>query len=340
MIVDALTYDDVALCPGYSEIRSRKDPDTSTSLMGLALKTPIVSANMDTITESDMAIAMWKAGGVGVLHRFMEVERNCDEYEKVTSAGAECMISIGASGDWLHRAKSLYSVGARRFVIDIAHGHSILVKEVISEMRQHFGNDVKIMAGNVATEEALIDFKIWGADCVKVGVGGGSVCTTRLITGFGVPMFTSILECSEAARRHGLEIVADGGIRTSGDISKAVVAGANAVMVGKLLAGVAEAPGEISYSPVSGVGILIKKEYKGMSSVSTRQRIGSSALPEGIDTEVVAAGTVEQTIAELTSGLKSGMSYAGANNLSEMRKVRWMRQSHHGAIEGTPHVHR
>lgn len=330
----ALTYDDITLVPDYSEIVSRKQPNSSTIIMGLELKTPIISANMDTVTESKMAIAMWKAGGIGALHRFMDVEKNCSEYLAVKAAGAECLVSIGAT-NWWDRAEALYGAGARYFIIDIAHGHSMLVRDVIKKMREEFGNDVKIMAGNVATASAVNHMKLWGADAVKVGVGGGSICTTRVVTGFGVPMFTSVLECSKAARQAGIQCVADGGIRSSGDIVKAIVAGADAVMVGRLLAGVEETPGEVYHTSNLVTG---KKEYKGMSSASTRQRIGSTALAEGIDAEVFAFGTAEQKVNDLTAGLKSGMSYAGATELADMRRVRWMRQTAHGTIEGSPHI--
>jgi IMP dehydrogenase len=327
----ALTYDDVTLVPDFSDIESRKDPDPSTNIMGLELKTPIISANMDTVTESKMAIAMWKAGGLGILHRFMDVQKNCDEFRAVKAAGCECMVSIGAGPDWWPRAEALYNAGARHFVIDIAHGHSTLVKEVLKKMRVEFGDEVKIMAGNIATASAVNHMKLWGADAVKVGVGGGSICTTRVVTGFGVPMFTSVLECAKAARAAGMQCVADGGIRASGDIVKAIVAGADAVMVGRLLAGSEETPGET-------FGSIPTKKYQGMSSASTRQRIGSTALAEGIDAAVAAGGTAVQRINDLTAGLKSGMSYAGARELSDMRRVRWMRQTSHGAIEGTPHI--
>ncbi len=334
----ALAYDDITLCPEYSEIRSRKDPSPRCSIMGLDLETPILSANMDTITESKMAIAMWESGGLGVLHRFMNVEKNCEEYRAVRITGAECLVSIGAN-DWWSRAEALYSEGARRFVIDIAHGHSVLVKDVVERLRKEFGDTVKIMVGNIATEGAVHAAKRWGADAVKVGVGGGSICTTRLVTGFGVPMFTSILECSKAARSSQLEVVADGGIRTSGDIVKAMVAGATGVMVGRLLAGSSETPGEED-SVVSSTSIqpIYVKQYRGMSSASTRQRIGSSALAEGIDAVVLSTGSVKGKVEDLTAGLKSGMSYAGAKTLEEMLRVRWMRQTSHGTIEGTPHI--
>lgn len=325
----ALTYDDITLVPSYSEIRSRRDPISKCSIMGLELRTPILSANMDTITESKMAIAMWESGGLGVLHRFMTVAKNCEEYRAVRASGAECLVSIGAN-DWWDRAEALYSEGARRFVIDIAHGHSILVKEVVIRLRKEYGASVGIMLGNVATADAVHAAARWGADAIKVGVGGGSICTTRLVTGFGIPMFTSILECSKVAREHDLELIADGGIRTSGDIVKAVVAGASAVMVGRLLAGTEESPGETI--------ALNKKAYRGMSSASTRERIGSTALAEGIDAEVYVTGSVKAKIEELTAGLKSGMSYGGARTLEEMQRVRWMRQTSHGTIEGTPHI--
>lgn len=333
----ALTYDDVTLVPEFSDIASRKDPSTECSIMGLELKTPILTANMDTITESKMAIAAWNAGGVGVLHRFMDVEKNCEEYANVRIAGAECMVSIGAK-DWLPRAEALYSAGARLFVIDIAHGHSSLVRDVITTMRDKYGNDVRIMAGNVATSSAVRSLKEWGADAVKVGVGGGSICTTRVVTGFGIPMFSSVFDCALAARKLGMDVIADGGIRSSGDIVKALVAGASGVMVGRLFAGTDETPGE-SWESTNEMGFpRKKKQYNGMSSVSTRVRIGSSALAEGIDAVVECQGSVAGKIQDLTAGIKSGMTYGGCRTVHQLRRVKFLQQTPHGTIEGTPHI--
>lgn len=327
----ALTYDDVTLRPKYSHIKSRRDPDPATQLMGMSLKVPILSANMDTITEHEMAIAMANSGAVGVLHRFMDIDKNVEELKKVYDAvGDHCMVSIGAK-DWQTRAKALHKAGATQFVIDIAHGHSVLVEEVIKELRSEYGNSIHIMMGNIATAEGVHHAADWGADSVKVGVGGGSICTTRLVTGFGVPMFSSVLECSKAALQYDIKVVADGGLKTSGDIVKAFVAGAHAVMVGRLLAGTYETPGSI----ISGTN---NKSYRGMSSASTRDRIGSTALAEGIDAVVALSCPVEEKIADLVAGIKSGMSYGGASTLKDLTSVEWMRQTPHGAIEGTPHI--
>lgn len=358
----ALSWDDVCLIPQFSNIISRSDPDTSVVLtgkcnrspdVGVRLSTPIISANMDTITESKMAIAMWNAGGIGVLHRFMPLERQIQEYHEVRRAGAECFVSLGLS-NVTTTIRQFYAVGAKKYVIDVAHGHCVRMKEVIQEVRAH-APDILIMAGNVATPEAVYDLAEWGADIIKVGIGGGSICKTRIVTGHGVPMFTSVMECSRAADLVNVQIVADGGIKNSGDIVKAFVAGADAVMIGSLLSGTDETPGEFelsesmknlaaSVNPLAIPNSAKVKVYRGMASAEAQgdRQWGSNGVkvaPEGVSTYVQCKGPVEPIIQELTMGLKSGMSYCNARNLRQIwLNAKWREQSHSAYVEGTPHI--
>lgn len=340
-----LGYDDVTLIPKYSEIMSRSDPDTSVSLHGLSLKTPIISANMDTITESKMAIAMFQAGGIGALHRFMSIDDNVENYKQVKAAGCECFVTVGVK-DYVDRSAALYDAGARYFIIDIAHGHSLLMKNALVFMRQKY-KDMTIMAGNIATGQATRDLLEWGADIIKVGVSAGSICKTRVVTGHGVPMFSSILECAHELdgflgrdRGRGKYLIADGGIKSSGDVMKAFVAGADAVMIGSLLSGTDETPGNVVY-PMSG---LPSKQYRGMASSEAQgdRGWGSNGLttaPEGVSALVPCKGPVNNILKETTMGLKSGMSYCNSENLYQIPlKAEWRQQTLSGYYEGIPHI--
>jgi len=340
-----LGYDDVTLIPQYSEIISRSDPSTTLKIGNFKLSTPIIAANMDTITESEMAIKMWQIGAVAGLHRFMSVDQNVLEYKKVRAASAECFVTIGAK-DYKERATALYDAGARNFIIDIAHGHSLLMKNVLMFLRPF--KDVLIMAGNVATAEATKDLLNWGADIIKVGVSAGSICKTRVVTGHGVPMFSAVLECANEAANHKTPnwVIADGGIKAAGDIVKALVAGADGVMLGSLLAGTNETPGRIvevvAEYPVYSVSR--KKEYRGMASNEAQKNLTTktenlSPASEGVSTYVDLKGSVESVINELTMGLKSGMSYCNATSLNQIQvRAKWKQQTMSGYYEGTPHI--
>ena len=330
----ALSYDDVTLIPQYSEIESREHPDTTVTLGGLKLSAPIISSNMDTVTEDEMAIAMWKTGGVGALHRFMSIDDNLAMYSKVKTSSADCFVSVGVN-DWDDRMTSLYNVGARYVIIDVAHGHTKMMRDAIMGLRKKFGYDIYIMAGNVATGEAAVDLARWGANAVKVGVGGGGVCKTRVVTGHGVPMFTSVMECADALEKSEfvVDLIADGSIKASGDIAKAIVAGADAVMIGGLLGRCSEAPGE---RLAGGTKIV-----RGMASHAAQVDRGATTLPaeEGVEATVKITGPVSKTMDALVRGLKSGMSYSGAYNLTRLRvSGKWREQTQIGHFEGTPHI--
>ncbi len=347
----ALSFDDVCLIPQYSEIVSRSHPDPTVCLMGkrytnesVQLRTPVISSNMDTITEHAMAIAMCEAGGIGAIHRFMSVDKQVEEFKLVQVAGAQCFMTLGIT-DFMPALERLYVAGARRFIIDIAHGHSVLMKNALTSAKARFPTTL-IMAGNVATAEGVRDLAKWGADVVKVGVGGGSICKTRMVTGHGVPMFSCIQECSAQANTLGVQIVADGGIKTSGDIVKAIAGGADAVMLGSLLSGTDETPGITIETPAGNdFGDVVRmKSYRGMASAEAQgsRQWGSNGVkvaPEGVATYVHCKGPVKEIIHELTMGLKSGMSYCNAMTLQQVQwKAVWREQSHSAFVEGTPHI--
>lgn len=466
-----LTFDDVLLVPKFSKIRSRKDTVTTTRLVGdIELSIPIVSANMDTVTESEMAITMAKEGGMGIIHRFMGLEEQTLQVSRVKrtesilienpytltesatiadvkhlmnerNVGGILIVSkngtlkgivttrdirfqeegsvnvsevmtkrkdltvapkkttieealkimektrieklplvdrqdrlsglitakdilkrkqfpnatkdykgrlrvgaaIGVKGDFIERAKGLEKVGTDVLVLDIAHGHSQHAIEAIRKIKKAV--DVPLIAGNVATKDGVLDLIRAGADSIKVGVGSGSICITRVVTGSGVPQLTALDDCSKISREHGVTLIADGGIRNSGDITKALVAGADTVMVGSLLAGTDESPGEIVYR-----GNYRYKITRGMASAAARKdqisRAGKEILeadlsdyvPEGVEAIVPYKGSAVNVVRQLVGGLRSGLSYCGASNLKELRNNgEFIRITDVGLKESLPH---
>lgn len=327
----AYTFDDIILIPKYSTLRSRSEADTSFKFWTYERPTPIISANMETITGSEMAITMWDLGGIGALHRFWSIEKNVKEYEKVLASYADCLVSVGVNGDAKERAEALFKAGARMFVVDIAHGHCIMMKEMLTWLKEKWGNQIFVVAGNIATGQAAKDLYDWGADCVKVGVGPGSVCTTRVVTGHGMPQFSAINEVDYWSYHYQRPMIADGGMRSSGDIVKAIVAGANCVMIGGLLAGTKETPGNVI---TDGSGNM-KKVFKGSASYDR----GPGVAKEGIEIEVPYKGEIESVIKELVAGIRSGMSYSNARTLKELRtNARFKVQTMAGYSEGLPHM--
>ena len=450
-IREGLTYDDVLLVPKFSDIVSRKQVDTTTQLTkNIKIKTPIISANMDSVTESSMAIAMARHGGLGIIHRFMSIEDQVEEILKVKRSEAiiiekpytltpehtikdakklmfnkkitgilivdnvgrfagiltnrdlmfednmlkqisEVMTpkekaitssvgisidaakkifketkveklplidkneilkglittkdiikrdmhplaskdekgrllvggAIGVRGDYLERAEALLDAGCDIICIDIAHGHSQYVIETIKALRDKFG-DVEIIAGNVATAEGTLDLINAGADAIKLGIGPGSVCLTRVVAGAGVPQLSAILDCVKVANELNIPIIADGGIKNSGDITKALAAGASTVMLGNMLSGTEESPGQTVIK-----GGRKFKIYRGMAgfgaNISKRERENnkediSDVVPEGVEGTIPYRGNVSELIYQLVGGLKSGMSYCGAHNIGELWK--------------------
>ena len=330
-------FDDVLLTPQYSEIKSRKEIDLSSSLHFLGdLQLPIISSPMDTVTGSSMAIAMHHAGGIGIIHRYNSIEEQAALVNDVCMEG-RCNVgaAVGVTGDFEERACALYDAGAKVICVDVAHGHHALVKKALKTLRSVFGDKIHIMAGNVATVEAFNDLADWGANSIRVGVGGGSICSTRIQTGSGVPTLHSIFECARSDRNAIL--IADGGIKNSGDIVKALAAGADFVMLGSLLAGTKESPGTIVYN-----SLVDKKtkEYRGMASVEAQiDWRGHTSSIEGVTTTIDYKGPVRGILDALEAGIRSGLSYSGVRSIQDLQsRGKFILQSSLGMIESRPPI--
>ncbi len=467
-----LTFDDVLLVPNRSSIRSRKDVSTETNLTrNLRIHVPIVSANMDTVTEARMAIAMAQQGGMGILHRFMSIERQLDHLHRVKRAenivvedplnisptasvqqarvkmvdadvgglvvtdeegkllglvttrdvllaengqaevqsvmtprerlvvAAEgetleqarrklyehrieklplvdeddCVVglitvqdivniqehpnatkdgrgrlmvgvALGARLEDLERAEACAEEGADVFVVDIAHGHSDHTMEMVRQLKRRFPQ-IPVIAGNVATAQGVCDLAEAGADAVKVGIGAGSICITRIVTGFGVPQLTAIAECADEGRRLGVPIIADGGVRNSGDMVKALAAGASSVMIGSLLAGTDESPGAPvvrngrRYKVVRGMASLTANvDRRTLDKGEVADEDWAEVVPEGVEAVVPYRGGVRDILYQLVGGLRSGLSYAGAHSIQELWDVaEFLRITPAGQRESGPH---
>lgn len=320
------SFDDVLLVPQHSKIASRDDVDLSTQLGdNLKLKLPIVSANMDTVTEAKMAIAMGQAGGAGVLHRFEDPNTIGEWCRACKDAKVPSIVSVGLDATSYTLAWGL--AGQRQIdavCVDVAHGDHDRILELVAKLRkQMFFPD--IIAGNVATGQAALRLARAGANIIKVGVGPGSVCSTRVVSGHGFPQLSAIEEVDQALTLEGMRstnnrvaIIADGGIRYPGDIVKALAAGADAVMLGSLLAGTDEAAGERIVED----GIAYKT-YRGMASLAVQKEKRTDRKPrvEGVSARIPYRGPVCDTLANLEAGIRSGLSYSGAANLAELREV-------------------
>jgi len=330
-----LCFDDVLLVPKFSDITTRKEINTSSQLSdSYQFRLPVISSPMDTITESAMAAAMENAGGFGIVHRYNTLKAQSLIVKLARDNGCVFVgAAVGVTGDFEERACALYDAGASVLCIDIAHGHHVLMKRALFRLREIFGNSVHIMAGNVATLEGFNDLADWGADSIRVGIGGGSICSTRIQTGHGVPTFQSIDDCSYSDR--DVVMVADGGIRNSGDAVKALAAGADFVMMGSLLSGTHETPGEIIIN--SGERY---KTYRGMASKDAQiDWRGHTSSVEGVSSLIPAKGAVRHVLAEIEQGIKSGMSYSGARDLFELQAAaKFIRQTGSGGVESSTHI--
>lgn len=327
---ESVCFDDVLLVPQLSDIKTRSSVDLSVDLgSGPALGVPFISAPMDTVTGHRMASAMAEAGGLGVIHRYNSIDQQLDLFEKSKYAAA----AIGVTGDFLERAESLFDAGCNILCVDVAHGHHISVKLALESLRSHLGDSISIMAGNVATLQAFNDLSDWGANIIRVGVGGGSICSTRLQTGHGVPTLQSVIDCAMSDRPSLM--IADGGIKNSGDMSKALAAGADLVMIGRLLAGTEEAPGDVVQ--VNGKKC---KVYRGMASPEAQVAWrGEYRSNEGVSRTVPFKGPVKNILSELERGVRSSLSYSGAKTLQEFRaKADFIKQSSLGRVESGTHI--
>jgi IMP dehydrogenase len=329
-----LTYDDVLLLPDASDVVP-SEVNTSTRLTrGINLRIPVVSSAMDTVTESTMAIAMAHAGGIGIIHRNLPVEDQVKHVQAVKKANTEYLVgaAVGVGDDGFHRALELIKVGVDVVVVDTAHGHHRAVLEAIERIKAAHP-EIQIIGGNVATRagaQALINA---GADAVKVGVGPGSICTTRVVAGVGVPQVTAIMEAHKACVKAEVPLIADGGLQYSGDIAKAIVAGADTVMLGSLLAGCDESPGELieingrKFKGYRGMGSLGAMQSRGEQKSYSKDRYmqddvlsEDKLVPEGIEGKVAYRGPVAATVHQLVGGLRSGMGYAGAATIADLQK--------------------
>ena len=335
---EALAYSDVLLEPQYSDIKSRSDVSIGSALDGpyayVPLRLPIIASPMDTISEEEMGVAMWQEGGLAVVHRYNSIERQVEIMDHIIGlCQANAAAAIGTSGDYLDRARALVGAGVRILCVDVAHGHHILMKEALASLRQVFGDGVHIMAGNIATLEGYNDLVDWGADSVRCNIGGGSICSTRIQTGHGVPGLHTIIECARSDRN--APIIADGGIRNSGDIVKALAAGADFVMLGSLLSGTDETPGDVVKTRAGKF-----KSYRGMASADAQiEWRGKTASLEGIATTVPCKGPVDDILEELERGIRSGLSYSGARSVKQLQaKAKFIRQTPSGQAESGTHI--
>jgi IMP dehydrogenase len=331
---ETLAFDDVLLVPKYSDIESRKEIDISAKLGDIKFDIPIIASPMDTVTGAEMAIAIAHMGGLGIIHRYNTPLEQMAVVERALLFGSENVgAAIGVTGDYLERASILASVGLKIFCIDVAHGDHISVKNAIRDLRARYGDNIHIMAGNVATLQGFNHIAHWGADSIRVGIGGGSICSTRIQTGHGVPTLSSIMECAHS--EHDKALIADGGIKSSGDIVKALAAGADFVMLGSLLAGTDESPGTVFEENGKKY-----KVYRGMASKEAQQDWkGSYSSFEGVSHRVSYKGSVKDILNDLIRNIRSGLSYSGARSISELRnKATFIKQSHAGQVESSTHI--
>ena len=356
-----LTFDDVLLIPAESHVLPNEVKLDTKLAPNLQLHIPLISAGMDTVTEGNMAIAMAENGGLGVIHKNLSIEAQVDEVKKAKGKTVDpnlphpavdnqgrllAAAAVGVTSDTFERAESLLEAGADAIVIDTAHGHSAGVLRKIKEIREHFPN-ATLIAGNVATGEGTAALFDAGVDVVKVGIGPGSICTTRIVAGVGVPQITAIYDAASVAQKYGKKIIADGGIKYSGDVVKALAAGGNAVMLGSMFSGTTEAPRTIFTNEGKQF-----KSYRGMGSVGAMsQQHGSSdryfqggvneankLVPEGVEALVPYKGDVSNIIYQIDGGLRAGMGYVGASTIEELiENSQFVQITNAGLRESHPH---
>lgn len=350
-----LTFDDVLLLPGYSEVR-RREVDVSAWLTEkIKLKIPFVSSPMDTVTEAKLATALGKLGGFGIIHRNLSIEQQVATVVQVKKERVQVGAAVGVGKDLEDRVKALVGVEVDVICVDSGHGLYKPVIEATAWIKSNFPG-TQLISGNVATPEGIKLLAEAGADAIRVGMGPGSICTTRVMSGMGVPQFTAILECIQEAQKHNVKIVADGGIKFAGDAVKALAAGADTVMMGSIFAATVEAPGEIKKKDGKQY-----KYYRGMGSVKAMQEGsasrygqevstpgvsrsgspgvgGNGLIAEGVEGLVELKGTVADLMHQFVGGLRAGMYYLGAESLIELRqKARFMQITHASLVESHPH---
>ena len=325
-IKDSLTFDDVTLIPQYSSVLPTETITNCKLSKNLNLQIPLLSSAMDTVTESKMAIAISKSGGIGVIHRNLSIEKQVVEVQKVKRSNCLVGAAIGVSSRDLERAEELSRIKTDLIVIDTAHGHTKKVLTMIKKIKKKLKNSI-LCAGNIATGKAAKFLADNGVDIVKVGIGPGSICTTRLVAGIGVPQLSAVIDVKKALKKYNTKIISDGGIKFSGDLAKAIAAGADAIMIGSLFSGTMESPGKI----IRYKGKLYKN-FRGMGSVGA-MNAGSADryyqkknknikkyVPEGVEGMVKFKGSVKEIIYNLVGGLKSSMGYMGAKTIKDLQK--------------------
>ena len=343
-INEALTFDDVLILPKYSNVLPGNTNISINLSKKITLKVPFLSSAMDTVTESKMAIAMANEGGLGIIHRNLKIKKQTQEIINVKKNNLLVGAAIGTSNEDLERAKSLIGNGVDLIVIDTAHGHSEKVLRILSKVKK-INLKIPICVGNIATGEAAKKLYNSGADIIKVGIGPGSICTTRIVAGVGVPQISAIMDVKKALNKKKIKIISDGGIKFSGDIAKALAAGADAIMMGSIFAGTDESPGK--KFKLKG---RIYKQYRGMGSIGAMSsgsanryfqknfKDKSKFVPEGVEGRVMYKGNISKIIYQLKGGLRSSMGYIGAKNLLEItKKAKFIKITKAGFYESMVH---
>ena len=344
LIKEALTFDDVLLLPRYSKVLPSQTDISLKFTKKISLKVPFLSSAMDTVTESRMACAIANEGGIGIIHRNLDIKKQSEEVKKVNRKKLLVGAAIGTNKEDIERARSLISNGVDLIVIDTAHGHSEKVLKTLSKIKK-IAKDIPICVGNVATGEAAKRLYNSGADIIKVGIGPGSICTTRMVAGIGVPQISAIMDVKKKLRKKEIKIISDGGIKFSGDIAKALAAGADAIMMGSIFAGTEESPGKKFKSKGK-----YYKQYRGMGSVGAMSagsanryfqknfKDKSKFVPEGVEGRVEYKGKISKIIYQLQGGLRSSMGYIGAKNLKEInKKAKFVKITKAGFYESMVH---
>jgi len=343
-IKEALTFDDVLIVPRYSTVLPSQTILDINLADNLKLKTPFLSSAMDTVTESRMAVAMAKAGAIGVIHRNLNIKKQSKEVRIVKNNNLLVGAAIGTSDDDLTRAKYLIDSGVDLLVIDTAHGHSEKVLRMLSKVKK-ISSKIPISVGNIATGVAAKNLYNSGADILKVGIGPGSICTTRMVAGIGVPQITAIMDVKKSIKNKKIKIISDGGVKFSGDIVKALAAGADAIMMGSIFAGTEESPGKkFKYKN------KYYKNYRGMGSIGAmsagssnryfqkNHKDKSKFVAEGVEGRVQYKGYVNKIIYQLQGGLRSSMGYVGARKILEIqKKAKFVKITKAGFYESMPH---
>ena len=338
----AYTYDDIQIIPTYSEVQSRSECSLKTKFTkNYTIDIPIVTSPMDTVTEVDMAITIGNYGGVGVVHRFMNIETQSNTAREIAKQQKVVSAAIGATGDFKERASELVSAGVHVLLIDVAHGNTKQVKDAITWCKENLPTHIDVIAGNTATYEGARNLALWGADGIRVGIGNGSLCETRIRTGIGIPQVTALIDSIRGVEESGIDvpIIADGGIKMTGDVAKALSLGADSVMLGSLLAGTRESPGEIQRMGMWPNEQLFKK-YRGSASAETKKAHGMEEKNvEGNSKLIPYKGKVQRIINDINDGVRSAMSYVNATTIREFQaKSEHVLITQNGLIEAKPHL--